>query len=72
MKAAFNVCFALSGYRCDFPGGSVIKSLPAMKEICRRCRFDPWVGKSPWSGKQQPTSLFLLTRWSMHARPPQP
>ena len=26
MKAAFNVCFALSGYRCDFPGSSAMKS----------------------------------------------
>lgn len=26
MKAAFNVCFALSGYGCDFPGGSAMKS----------------------------------------------
>ena len=26
---------------------------------CRRCRFDPWVGKIPWRWKWQPTSLFL-------------
>jgi len=22
---------------------------------CRRCRFDPWVGKIPWRRKWQPT-----------------
>ena len=27
---------------------------------CRRCRFDPCVGKIPWRRKWQPTSVFLL------------
>ena len=26
---------------------------------CRRRRFDPWVGKIPWSRKWQPTPVFL-------------
>ena len=26
---------------------------------CRRCRFDPWVGKIPWRRKWQSTSVFL-------------
>ena len=26
---------------------------------CRRCRFDPWVGKSPWRRARQPTPVFL-------------
>ena len=26
---------------------------------CRRCRFDPWVRKIPWSRKWQPTPAFL-------------
>ena len=26
---------------------------------CRRCRCDPWVGKIPWSRKQQPIPVFL-------------
>ena len=26
---------------------------------CRRCGFDPWVGKIPWRRKWQPTSVFL-------------
>ena len=26
---------------------------------CRRCRFNPWVGKSPWRRKWQPTTVFL-------------
>ena len=26
---------------------------------CRRCGFDPWVGKIPWKRKWQPTPVFL-------------
>ena len=29
---------------------------------CRRCRFDPWVGKIPWRRKWQPTPVFLLSQ----------
>ena len=27
---------------------------------CRRCGFDPWVGKMPWRRKWQPTPVLLL------------
>ena len=27
---------------------------------CRRCRFDPWVGKIPWRREWQPAPIFLL------------
>ena len=26
---------------------------------CRRCRFNPWVGRIPWRKKWQPTPVFL-------------
>ena len=26
---------------------------------CKRCRFDPWVGKIPWREVWQPTPVFL-------------
>ena len=26
---------------------------------CRRCRFEPWVGKIPWRRKWHPTPVFL-------------
>ena len=26
---------------------------------CKRCRFDPWVGKIPWSRKCRPIPVFL-------------
>ena len=35
---------------------------PAVEESacqCRRCGFDPWVGKIPWRRKWQPTPVFL-------------
>ena len=37
-----------------FPGGSVVKNLPA-----RRQGFDPWVRKIPWRRRWQPTPIFL-------------
>ena len=40
-----------------FPSGSAVKK-PACQ--CRRCRFDPWVGKIRWWRKWQPTPVFLL------------
>ena len=43
-----------SAYR-GFPGGSVVKNLPAR----RRCGFDPWVRKIPWRRQWQPTPVFL-------------
>ena len=26
---------------------------------CKRCRFDPWIGKIPWRRKWQPTPVLL-------------
>ena len=43
-----------------FPGGTSDKKKIACQ--CRRHKkhkFDPWVGKIPWSRKWQPTPLFL-------------
>ena len=39
-----------------FPGGASSRE-SACK--CRRCGFDPWIGKIPWSRKWQPTPVFL-------------
>ena len=44
----------LSNFRIDFPGGSVVKNLPAK---CRRCGFDPWVGKIPAGGGNSNSSI---------------
>ena len=45
------------GYQLrGFPGG------PSDKEPtcqCRRCSFDPWVGKMPWRREWQPTPVSL-------------
>ena len=38
------------------PGGTSGKESPCQ---CKRCRFDPWVGKIPWRRKWQPTLVFL-------------
>ena len=41
-----------------FPGGSVVKNVPTSRR-CKRCGFDPWVGKILWRRKWQPTAVFL-------------
>ena len=38
-------------------GCSVVKKKSACQ--CRRCRFNPWVRKIPWSRQWQPTLVFL-------------
>ena len=42
-----------------FPGGSVVKNLPANAGYAKRLGFDPWIGKIPWRRKWQPTPIFL-------------
>ena len=43
-----------------FPGGSVVKNLPAKQGTqCKGHAFNPWVGKIPWRKKWQPTPIFL-------------
>ena len=48
---------------CDlvwgFPGGSVVKNLPAIARDVKKPRFNLWVGKIPWRKKWQPTPVFL-------------
>jgi len=39
-----------------FPSGSDGKESVCQ---CRRCMFDPWVGKIPWRREWQPTPVFL-------------
>ena len=41
------------------PGGSVVKNLPVNARRCRRCGFDPWVGKIPWRRPWQPILVFF-------------
>ena len=43
-----------------FPRGSDGKEFPCQ---CRRRRFDPWIGKIPWSRKWQPTPVFLPAKF---------
>ena len=40
-------------------GGAVLKNLPANGRRCKRCEFDPWVGKIPWRRAWQPTPVLL-------------
>ena len=42
-----------------FPGGSVVKNLPAMQEPWR-CKFDPWIRKIPGGGHGNPFQYSCL------------
>ena len=37
----------------------MVKEPTSQYRGCGRCRFSPWVGKTPWSRKWQPTPVFL-------------
>ena len=51
------------GFSWGFPGGvsgkKKKKKSPCQCRRCKRCKFDPWVRKTPWSRKWYPTPLFL-------------
>ena len=42
-----------------FPGGTSGKEPIYQCRRCKRCRFNPWVGKMPWRRAQQPTPASL-------------
>ena len=42
-----------------FPGGPSGKELTWQCRRCKRCGFNPWVGKIPWRRAWQPTPVFL-------------
>ena len=50
------ILFGIMGFKGIFPGGSVVKNLPAN---ARKRRFDPWVGKIPRQREWQPSPVFL-------------
>ena len=35
------------------------KRMPCQCRRCKKCGFDPWVRKAPWSRKWQPAPVFL-------------
>ena len=47
-----------------FPGGSTDKEPPCQCRRCKRCSFNPWVGKIPWRSKWQCSSILAWkTPW---------
>ena len=43
----------------SFPGGASGKEPSCPCSRLLKCRFHPWVGKTPWRREWQPTSVFL-------------
>ena len=46
-------------FRWAFPGGPSGKEPACQCRRCKRCRFDPWVRKTPWRRAWQPTPVLL-------------
>ena len=42
-----------------FPAGASGKEPACQSRGCKKCRFDPWVGKISWRRKWQATPVFL-------------
>jgi len=42
-----------------YTGGAGGKESACQCRRCKKCGFDPWVGKIPWRRKWQPTPVFL-------------
>ena len=53
LPCSFSSCYSSlpSGRRCLSGKESIIQ--------CRRCEFNPWLGKITWGRKWQPTTIFL-------------
>ena len=49
-------CFFFAQYNIF---GASDKELACQCRRCKRCGFDPWVRKIPWTRKRQPTPVFL-------------
>ena len=59
LHVTFSLCVSLHTKTPDtgFTAGESVVEESACQ--CRRCRFDPWVGKIPWRREWQPTPVFL-------------
>ena len=55
-REMFKIILKISTINSVFPGGSMVKNLPASTG---NSRFNPWVRKIPWRRKWQPTAIFL-------------
>ena len=49
----------LNDHKKRLPGGARGKESVCQCRRCKRCGFDPWVKKIPWSKKWHPTPVFL-------------
>ena len=54
--------------RVGFPGGAGGKEPVSQCRRRKRCKFNPWVRKSPWRRAWQPTPVFLPGESHAHRR----
>ena len=58
-KTRFHFFLWPSNIPPGFPGGASSKESACQSRRCKRCGFDPWVEKTLWSRKWQPSPVFL-------------
>ena len=56
---SWDICVVFSTRYWDFPSDTSGKESAWQHRWYKRCRFDPWDGKIPWSMKWQSTQVFL-------------
>ena len=49
----------ISAFKRQVPGSTSGKEPACQCRRCKRCSFDPWVGKISWRSTWQPTPVFL-------------
>ena len=59
VEAGSDLLLELVAHKKGFPGGSVVKNPPVNARDTRDKGLIPWVGKSPWRRKWQPTPALL-------------
>ena len=61
MKIIYMSIYITESFCCilGFPGGASGKEPTCHCSRHKRCRFDPWVRKTPWKRAWQPIPLFL-------------
>ena len=58
-KNCFKACVGNRHLAFGFPRCRIGEESSCQCRGSKRCKFDPWVGKIPWSRKWQPTPVFL-------------
>ena len=63
-----DMSYRLNHHNGSSPRGATVKEPACQRRRCKRCRFEPWVGKILWGRAWQPTLVFLPRESHGHRR----